>query len=77
MPRDGSGASDNVVEAGHNIVHGAGEEKSTHVDRADKTAPLPEKEKGLGLEGMNASGGQSQGLAQGPNVGQGGAGSSA
>lgn len=44
----------------------------------DKTAPLPEglHEKGAGLEGMNASGGKSQGLKQGPNVGQGGRGSS-
>lgn len=25
MPRDGSGAGDNAVEAEHNIVHGAGE----------------------------------------------------
>ncbi|WYZ39545.1 hypothetical protein EsH8_III_001459 [Colletotrichum jinshuiense] len=77
MPRDGSGASDNAVEAGHNIVHGAGVVKDSHVDRADKTAPLPEGEKGLALEGLPASGGQSQGLAKGPNVGQGGSGSSA
>lgn len=42
--------------------------------RADKTAPLPEglEEKGAGLEGMNASGGQSQGIKTGDNVGQGG-----
>ncbi|KAF6832871.1 hypothetical protein CMUS01_06743 [Colletotrichum musicola] len=72
MPRDGSGASDNAMEAGHNIVHGAGAEKSTHVDRADKTAPLPEKEEGNAIKGMPASGGSSQGLAQGPNVGHGG-----
>jgi hypothetical protein len=44
---------------------------SDKVDRADKTAPLPEPEKGLGLPDANASGGQSQGLARGPNVGQG------
>lgn len=43
------------------------------VARADKTAPLPEglEEKGAGLDGMNASGGQSQGIKTGPNVGQG------
>jgi hypothetical protein len=40
----------------------------------DKTAPLPEglHEKGAGLQDANASGGQSQGIKQGPNVGQGG-----
>lgn len=32
---------------------------------------MPEPEKGAGLEGMPASGGSSQGLKQGPNVGQG------
>lgn len=42
-----------------------------HVDRADKTAPLPEGEKGAGLGDANASGGQSQGVKQGDNVGQG------
>lgn len=43
------------------------------VPRADKTAPLPEglHEKGAGLEGMNASGGQSQGIKKGDDVGQG------
>ncbi|KAH7316597.1 hypothetical protein B0I35DRAFT_433493 [Stachybotrys elegans] len=43
------------------------------VDRADKTAPLPEglNEQGAGIPGMNASGGQSQGIKKGPNVGQG------
>ncbi|KAF9875111.1 hypothetical protein CkaCkLH20_07377 [Colletotrichum karsti] len=72
MPRDGSGASDNAVEAGHDIVHGAGVEKSDHVDRADKTAPMPEKEEGLAIKDLPASGGTSQGLAKGDNVGQGG-----
>ncbi|KAJ2903269.1 basic leucine zipper protein [Zalerion maritima] len=78
MPRNGEGhIADNAVEAGHNIVHGAGDANAgTHVDRADKTAPLPETEKGQALEGMNASGGQSQGLAKGPDAGQGGRGSS-
>ncbi len=39
---------------------------------------MPEglKEQGAGLPGMNASGGQSQGLKQGDDVGQGGRGSS-
>lgn len=41
------------------------------VDRADKTAPLPEHEHGGAIPGMNASGGGSQGLAQGPHAGQG------
>ncbi|KAI8266103.1 hypothetical protein K4K56_004947 [Colletotrichum sp. SAR 10_98] len=72
MPHDGSGASDNAVEAGHDIVHGAGVEKSDHVDRADKTAPMPEKEEGLAIKDLPASGGQSQGLAQGKDAGQGG-----
>ncbi|KAK0730324.1 hypothetical protein B0H67DRAFT_638837 [Lasiosphaeris hirsuta] len=59
-------------EEPQNIIHGAGTETSTHVARADKTAPMPEHEKGEALEGMNASGGQSQGLAKGPERGQGG-----
>ncbi|KAL0265263.1 hypothetical protein SLS55_001228 [Diplodia seriata] len=50
MPRDGSGAGDNAIEAGHNIVHGAGSEpKSDHVARADKTATPPPGEKGQGI----------------------------
>ncbi|KAK4459152.1 hypothetical protein QBC42DRAFT_11807 [Cladorrhinum samala] len=71
MPRNGDGSSDNAIEAGHNMIKGAGPAESTRVARADKTAPTPEHEKGAGLEGMNASGGQSQGLSQGPNRGQG------
>ncbi|KAL1876407.1 hypothetical protein VTK73DRAFT_9346 [Phialemonium thermophilum] len=75
MPRDGSGHSDNAIEQEHNIIHGAGDEKlSSHVDRADKTAPLPEPSKGSGLPDMPASGGQSQGLSTGPDRGQGGRG---
>ncbi|KAJ1326959.1 hypothetical protein MN608_08408 [Microdochium nivale] len=74
MPRDGSHAQ-NAPELGddlHNIVHGAGKEPTTdHVDRADKTAPMPEPEKGEALEGLPASGGGSQGLAKGPDAGQG------
>lgn len=44
------------------------------VPRADKTAPLPEgrHEQGAGIQGLNASGGQSQGIKKGDNVGQGG-----
>ncbi|GAB1311562.1 hypothetical protein MFIFM68171_01772 [Madurella fahalii] len=75
MPRQGDGTSDNAVDAGHNIIHGAGQETTTRVGRADKTAPMPEYEKGAGLENTNASGGQSQGIASGPNKGQGGRGS--
>ncbi|KAL7913452.1 hypothetical protein GGI35DRAFT_437454 [Trichoderma velutinum] len=72
MPRNGDGSSDNgpFPEADHNIGHGVTKEDKSK----DKTAPLPEgrDEKGLAIEGMNASGGQSQGIKQGPNVGQGG-----
>ena len=32
-------------------------QKSSHVARADKAAPMPELEKGGAIEGMNASGG--------------------
>lgn len=46
--------------------------QTSRVARADKTAPLPEAEKGLGVEGLGASGGRSQGVKQGPHVGQGG-----
>merc|ERR1711963_113705 len=79
MPRDGEHAHNGPFEEeGHNIAHGVGKVDTTKVDRADKTAPMPEglKEQGAGLPGMNASGGQSQGLKQGDDVGQGGRGSS-
>ncbi|KAK3395999.1 glutathione S-transferase [Sordaria brevicollis] len=72
MPRNGDGSSDNAIETGNNIIHGAGEEPTTRVARADKTAPLPEHEEGQAIKGLNASGGPSQGLAQGPEAGQGG-----
>ncbi|KFH42698.1 hypothetical protein ACRE_065370 [Hapsidospora chrysogenum ATCC 11550] len=76
MPRQGDGSSDNgPIEAGQNVGHGipTGSEKvDDHVARADKTAPLPEAEKGKGLSDANASGGQSQGIKKGPDVGQGG-----
>ncbi|KAL6917750.1 hypothetical protein ACHAPO_000443 [Fusarium lateritium] len=75
MPRNGDGSSDNgpFEEAKHDITHGTGKVESNHVDRADKTAELPEgkDEQGLAIKDLNASGGQSQGLAQGKDVGQG------
>ncbi|KAF5023482.1 hypothetical protein F66182_4433 [Fusarium sp. NRRL 66182] len=82
MPRNGDGSSDNgpFQEADHNIAHGVGKPdlivslvQSDRVDRADKTAPLPEgkDEQGLALNDANASGGQSQGVQKGDNVGQG------
>ncbi|KAH8908213.1 hypothetical protein BR93DRAFT_968042 [Coniochaeta sp. PMI_546] len=62
-----------TLDAGKNIAHGsAGDQQlPSKVDRADKTAPLPEHEQGAGIPGLNASGGGSQGLSQGPNAGQG------
>ncbi|KXH29276.1 hypothetical protein CSIM01_01004 [Colletotrichum simmondsii] len=73
MPRDGSGASDNKVEETHDVIHGAGAIKfilqDPHVDRADKTAPLPEPEKGLAIDGLAASGGS---FPKGEGAGQGG-----
>jgi len=45
--------------------------QSDHVDRADKTAPMPEHEEGEAIKGVSASGGQSQGLEKGSTVGQG------
>ncbi|KAJ4302507.1 hypothetical protein N0V88_002653 [Collariella sp. IMI 366227] len=65
MPRQGDGSADNAVEAGHNIIHGAGQEQSTRVARADKTAPMPEKTKGAGLENAPASTGKAPGKDQG------------
>jgi hypothetical protein len=77
MPRNGDGSSDNgpFEEAGQNVAHGiptGNEDLGDKVARADKTAPLPEPEKGQGLSDAAASGGQSQGIKQGPDVGQGG-----
>ncbi|KIW08044.1 uncharacterized protein PV09_00988 [Verruconis gallopava] len=75
MPRQGSGhISHNAEETGHDVIHGTGQDKSDHVDRADKTAPMPEHEKGSAIEGMNASGGGSSGISQGLEAGQGGRG---
>ncbi|KAH8879338.1 hypothetical protein GQ53DRAFT_738872 [Thozetella sp. PMI_491] len=73
MPRNGDGSSDNAIEAGHNIIHGNdGKPQSDRVSRADKTAEMPELEKGAGIQGMPASAGTSQGLTHGPDAGQGG-----
>lgn len=46
---------------------------SDKLQRTEKVADLPEgkDEKGLGLSDANASGGQSAGIKQGDNVGQG------
>ncbi|GAB7339262.1 hypothetical protein MBLNU457_5917t1 [Dothideomycetes sp. NU457] len=69
MPRDGSGAGDNAIEAGHNIAHGAtGDKASTGVDRSNKAAAMPEPESGASLEGMNASGGGNAVNHQGGNL---------
>ncbi|KAK4103343.1 hypothetical protein N658DRAFT_494673 [Parathielavia hyrcaniae] len=59
------GAEARAAEAGHNIIHGAGQEQSTRVSRADKTAPMPEPTKGAGLENASGSAGHSQGTTQG------------
>ncbi|KAI0592872.1 hypothetical protein F4775DRAFT_60789 [Biscogniauxia sp. FL1348] len=81
MPREGSGrahnAQDQYPETQHDIIHGAAGDapKDSHVERADKTAPLPEHEHGQALEGLPGAAGHSQGLAQGPDRGQGGRGS--
>ncbi|KAI1451764.1 hypothetical protein F4805DRAFT_471389 [Annulohypoxylon moriforme] len=71
MPREGSGRAHNAQDLSpeneHNIIHGVGNEpQDSHVARADKTAELPKHEHGAGLEGMNASGGHSQGLTKEP-----------
>ncbi|QDS75490.1 hypothetical protein FKW77_004647 [Venturia effusa] len=70
MPRDGSGTADNATgPPGHDIIHGTGKEPTTdHVARADKTAPLPEPEKGAAIEGLPASGGGDKYAAQGGDL---------
>ncbi|PSR83963.1 hypothetical protein BD289DRAFT_273421 [Coniella lustricola] len=75
MPRQGEGhIAHNAVDADvPQITHGAGDAKPNEVAGTHKAAPMPEPEKGAGLDGMPASGGSSQGLKQGPDVGQGGA----
>ncbi|KAK0631245.1 hypothetical protein B0T14DRAFT_559065 [Immersiella caudata] len=66
MPRQGDGSSDNAIPKDlNNIIHGAGEEKSDHVARADKTAPIPEHEHGKSLQDMSASAGEAKGTTQG------------
>ncbi|KAK3311003.1 uncharacterized protein B0T15DRAFT_408460 [Chaetomium strumarium] len=65
MPRQGDGSGDNAVEAGHNIIHGAGQPESTRVARADKAAPMPEYESGKGLAEKSASAGKVEGKDQG------------
>ncbi|KAL2268849.1 hypothetical protein VTJ83DRAFT_3695 [Remersonia thermophila] len=67
MPRQGDGSSDNAIPASHNIIHGAGPAESTRVQRADKTAPMPEASRGAGLqkEDLASSGGASKGKDQG------------
>ncbi|KLO87274.1 Uncharacterized protein Y057_5767 [Fusarium fujikuroi] len=58
MPRNGDGSSDNgpFEAADHDIAHGVGK---------------PDDEHGQGLQDAPASGGQSQGIKQGKDVGQG------
>jgi len=57
MPRNGDGSSDNGPIEGNPIAHGAGNEKvGVVVDRAKKTAEMPEVEKGAALESVDASG---------------------
>lgn len=75
MPRQGEGhIAHNAVDPNVNqVAHGAGEATPNEVAGAKKAAPMPEQTKGAGLEGLPASGGSSQGLKQGPDVGQGGA----
>ncbi|KAK7981717.1 hypothetical protein PG996_009407 [Apiospora saccharicola] len=70
MPRDGSGRSHNAVEEdpalGHDIAHGVGKDPmGDKVARADKTAPMPEPEKGEAIDGKDASGGKVEGKNQG------------
>ncbi|KAF2727960.1 hypothetical protein EJ04DRAFT_516925 [Polyplosphaeria fusca] len=61
MPRQGDGSSDNgPIEAGENLVHGTSGD--TTLERTKKVAEMPEQKKGAALEGMNASGGGSQGI---------------
>lgn len=54
-------ATEESKEFEHNITHGAGTEQPDHVARADKTAPMPEPEKGAAMEGVNAAAGSNKG----------------
>ncbi|EDU51327.1 hypothetical protein PtrSN002B_002545 [Pyrenophora tritici-repentis] len=56
MPRNGDGSSDNGPIEGQDIIHGnSGDATLQHAK--NNVAPMPEIEKGEGIEGMNASGG--------------------
>lgn len=52
----------------HVLTHAS---QPNEVAGAKKAAPMPEQQKGAGLEGVAASGGSSQGIKQGDEVGQG------
>ncbi|KAF2657958.1 hypothetical protein K491DRAFT_690502 [Lophiostoma macrostomum CBS 122681] len=68
MPRNGDGSSDNgPIETGQNLVHGT--DGDATLQRTKNVAEMPELEKGAALEGMNASGGGSQGLDGGSGKG--------
>jgi len=56
MPRNGDGSSDNGPIEGQDIIHGASGD-ATLQHAKNNVAPMPEHEKGEGIEGMNASGG--------------------
>ncbi|KZZ96108.1 hypothetical protein AAL_04404 [Moelleriella libera RCEF 2490] len=75
MPRPGDGSSHNgpFEKAGHDAAVGTAPAETDKVARAGKTADVPEglREKGAGLAGVSASGGQSQGLKKGDGAGQG------
>ncbi|KAI7778075.1 hypothetical protein LA080_002651 [Diaporthe eres] len=73
MPRQGEGhIAHNAIDANvHPIVYGAGDAKTDEVNRAKKTAPLPEPKKGLAAEGVHASGGLSEPFKKHPDAGQG------
>ncbi|EOA82857.1 hypothetical protein ACJQWK_04892 [Exserohilum turcicum] len=56
MPRNGDGSSDNgPIETGQHAIHGASGDAS--MEHTKKVAPMPEPEKGEGIQGMSASGG--------------------
>lgn len=54
MPRNGDGSSDNGPIEGHEIVHGAGGDKS--LKHTKHVAPMPELEQGDALPGLGAGG---------------------
>ncbi|KAG8168608.1 hypothetical protein KVR01_001357 [Diaporthe batatas] len=72
MPRQGEGhVAHNAVDANVPQVADGTDGKSDQVAGTQKAAPMPEQEKGLAAEGVPASGGSSQGIQQGSEVGQG------